>query len=232
MLPRPTGDARTVPIDYVCTARININAPFEAYWKARGKNLRHTIRRQRNRLAREAIRVKLELLTEMSQMAGAVADFGRLESAGWKGKTGTAVGVGDKQARFYKAVLETFSTRGKSLVFRYWYDDNLVATDLCIHHEGSLIILKTTYDERQRTTSPAHLMRYEAFQRLFGDSRFKKIEFYGRAMGWHTKWCDEMRMMYHINIYRWPFVARLHRRRQVNANECAGNNSLQAAHNS
>jgi len=25
-------------------------------------------------------------------------------------------------------------------------------------------------------------------------------------MEWHTRWSDEVRTMYHVNYYRWPFL--------------------------
>jgi hypothetical protein len=29
-------------------------------------------------------------------------------------------------------------------------------------------------------------------------------------MEWHTRWTDEIRTMYHLNGYRWPWLGRLH----------------------
>jgi len=34
-------------------------------------------------------------------------------------------------------------------------------------------------------------------------------EFYGRVMEWHTKWSNDMRTMYHVNYYRWPFLPKI-----------------------
>ena len=69
------------------------------------------------------------------------------------------------------------------------------------------MILKTTYDETVKTSSPAALMRQEAFKALYDSKRTKRIEFYGKIMEWHSRWSDEARTMYHINCYRWPFVS-------------------------
>jgi hypothetical protein len=83
--------------------------------------------------------------------------------------------------------------------------------DLCIEGNGSLIGLKTTYDETlSDNTSPAFLMRHEIVRQLFSDNQINKYEFYGRVVEWHTKWSDEVRTMYHINEYRWPALALLH----------------------
>ncbi len=197
-------------LNYIETARVVFEGDFEDYWKARGKNLRHNISRQTNRLAREGVTHRLEQLREPAAMAGAVADYARLEMASWKGAAQSAVDTADAQGRFYCKMLEDFARQNEAVVFRYWYDDALVATDLCLEREGTLIILKTTYDETRKGTSPAHLMRYEVVREAFATRRWSRLEFYGPAQDWHRRWTDDIRTMYHANRYRWGALARLH----------------------
>ena len=205
------ADCRTVrSFDNIPTARIEVAGSFEDYWRQRGKNLRHTVKRQRNKLARAGIATRFEILTEPGAMAGAVRDYGAMESAGWKGEAGSAVHGDNRLGRFYTRVLENFAEHGAAEIWRYWYDDRLMATDLCIHHAGTVIILKTTYDESERATSPAHLMRHQALGDIFDNQRFRRIEFYGRVKDWHTKLTDDVRTMFHVNRYRWPILAKLH----------------------
>lgn len=208
--PEDGGTVRT--LDYIQTARITINGSFAEYWSARGKNLRHNMKRQRNRLERDGIVTRLELLTEAGDVKTAIADYGRLESAGWKTATGTAIHPENAQGRYYTEMLERFARIGACRIYRYWYGDRLVATDLCIQRNGVLIILKTTYDESQSASSPAFLMRQESFERIFAEGAVKRIEFYGQLMDWHTKWSDEVRRLYHVNCYRWAFLPAVLRR--------------------
>jgi hypothetical protein len=130
------------------------------------------------------------------------ADFGALESAGWKAEGGTAIRAQNAQGRFYIKMLEAFARRRAARVYRLYYTDKLVATDLCISHAGTLVILKTTYDESQDTSSPALLMRLASFPALFAEGTMHKIEFYGRVMEWHTKWSEEIRRLYHATYER------------------------------
>ena len=167
------------------------------------------MKRQRNRLDRENIEVRFGELTDETEIADAVANYARMESSGWKGEAGTAVGEADAQSRFYTKMLEKFCHRGKGLVYRYWYNEKLVAADLCIHDNGVVIILKTTYDETEKTTSPSQLMRQDAFQRFFDESRFNGLEFYGPVKDWHMKLSNDVRKMYHLNHYRWSWVAKM-----------------------
>ena len=208
---RPRDGGQVGTLDYIRTARVTLDGSFDQYWAARGKNLRQNLKKQRNKLDKEKVVTRLETIADPAQVAAAIADYGRLESAGWKAGSGTAVHPDNAQGRFYSALMATFLRRGAGVIYRYWYDDAVVAMDLCIEGNGSLIILKTTYDETMRDTSPALLMRQDYFPSLFGEGRLQRVEFYGKLMEWHTRWSDEVRTTYHSNIYRWGFLPRLQR---------------------
>lgn len=211
LLPRPAASARTRTLDYIETARISLAPGFEAYWNARGKNLRSNLKKQRKRLQQEGCATRLQVLRAPEEMAGAVRDYGMLETQGWKGAAGSAVRGDDAQGRFYRAMLEAFARRGAARVYRYFIGDRLAAMDLCVEGGGCVVVLKTAYDESLGgALSPALLMREEACRDIFEDGRFERIEFYGRVMEWHLRWTDEIRTMYHLNSYRWPLLARLH----------------------
>jgi len=211
---RPPDDSRLDTLDYITTARIGIDGSFEQYWAQRGRNLRHNLKRQRNSLQRQGTVLRLETITASAQVAAAVRDFGALESAGWKAATGTAVGTDDAQGRFYQAVLTDFCARRAGRIYRYWYDDRLVASDLCIQNDTTLVILKTAYDETVQTSSPAMLMRQDYFERIFSEQRIKTIEFYGKVMDWHERMSSDRRLLYHVNYFAWPCLKSLYRRMQ------------------
>lgn len=202
IFPRPVDDLHISTLDYIDTARVRVEGSFEHYWSARGKNLRHNLNKQRNKLAKERIDIRLEVLSASADMARAVRDYGELESAGWKAEGGTAIHADNPQGRFYTVLLEDFAQRRQASVYRYFYNERLVATDLCVAQGGIFVILKTTYDEQEKATSPALLMRQEMFDRLFREQQTDRIEFYGKVMDWHTKWSDDIRTLYHINVHR------------------------------
>ena len=183
--------------------------PGKSAWleAARGKNLRHNMKRQRARLEKEGVKTRLEVLTAREDMEQAVTDYGLLESAGWKAAGNTAIAAGNVQGRFYRSMLEAFAAQGKARVYQYRFNERIVAMDLCIVGGGALIILKTTYDEAYKAVSPAFLMREQAFRQLFEKKEVDRIEFYGKVMEWHTRWTDEVRTMYHVNRYRWPAIS-------------------------
>ncbi|MES2831326.1 MAG: GNAT family N-acetyltransferase [Pseudomonadota bacterium] len=208
--PRPADALNMRTLDYIRTARITIDGSFDDYWQARGKNLRINLKKQRSRLEREGIATQLQIDTGANAVRQAIVDYGNLEGAGWKGERGTAVHPGNAQGRFYQQLLENFCRIGKGRIYRYWYNDRVMAMDLCIEGSDSLIVLKTAYDETAAgSSSPALLMRQEAVALMFSEPRLRQIEFYGRVLEWHTRWTNEVRTMFHCNVYRWQLLRAL-----------------------
>lgn len=211
LLARPADNACLRTLDYIDTSRVTLDGGFESYWNARGKNLRANLKKQRTRLAREGTALRLQVSRDPGDVAAAIEQYGRLESAGWKAGGGSAVDGANAQGRYYRAMLEAFCARGAGSIYRYWFGEQLVAIDLCVEDDKQIVVLKTTYDESVAGgLSPALLMREEALQALFAEARLKRLEFYGRVMEWHTRWTSEVRTLYHVNYYRWSALARLH----------------------
>lgn len=195
--------------DYIETGWVNVEGNFEAYWSARGKNLRQNMRKQRKKLESEGTSTSMKVWGEAEQMAPALARYGAMESAGWKAGRGTAIHLDNDQGRFYRRLFEDAARRGEALVYEYLFDDRTVAMNLCLQRNGVLIVLKTTYDESIKSLSPAFLLREEELQEIFAGGRFKRIEYYGRLMDWHTKLTENKRMLYHLTTYRWPLIKQL-----------------------
>ncbi len=207
--PRPSDSSKRQSMDYIQTAWVDINSGFDAYWEARGKNLKQNTRKQRNKLQSEGIEPRLECLRTVAEMGPAIEQYGRLESAGWKTADGTAIHPDNEQGRFYRQMLENFARQGLARVYQYWFSDKVVAMDLCIEDSSVIVILKTTYDESYKAVSPSTLMRQTEFQQLFEEQRFKRIEFYGKVMEWHTRWTETQRGLYHVNLFRFGAIPKL-----------------------
>jgi CelD/BcsL family acetyltransferase involved in cellulose biosynthesis len=211
LMPRPLDGPCTRTLDYIDTARLTLKGGFDAYWNTRGKNLRGNLKKQRARLERDGVATRMQVDRAPGDMAQGVADYARLETSGWKGAQGTAVGADNAQGRYYRAMLEALAARGAASVYRYYFGEQLVAMDLCVEDGESIVVLKTAYDESVPSNlSPTLLMREEACRTLFDGGRFARLEFYGRVMDWHIRWTEEVRTMYHVNYYRWPGLGRLH----------------------
>ncbi len=209
LVERPASSATQRTDDYIETAWIDVDAPFEEYWAQRGKNIRQNVRRQSNKLEAEGTPPRLAILESPDDVAGAIARYGELEMAGWKGREGTAIHASNVQGRFYAALLTDFCARGRGKIYQLHVGDRLVASDLCIEQSGVQVVLKTTHDEEERHYSPSTLLRYQAFRSFFDTGAIRRIEFYGKRMEWHTRWTDSVRTLYHMTWFRSSGVHRL-----------------------
>jgi CelD/BcsL family acetyltransferase involved in cellulose biosynthesis len=215
LLARPPASKSLGTLDYIETAYMNVSGSFEEFWAARGKNLRTNVRRQQSRFERDGVAARLVEVTDAQGAGDAVDEYGRIESKGWKGSEGSALHPENEQGRFYRALFEEYAGRGEAVVFQYRYDDQVVASDLCLARNGVLIILKTTYDEAHRGTSPAMLMHHDLLKPIFDERRYRRIEFYGRLMEWHGRLTEDKKVLYHVNYFRFPWMAKLVRVRRA-----------------
>ena len=194
-------------VDYIRTPRLTLEGNFPDYWKGRGKNLVHTLSRQRRRLAERGIQLELVVDRDPDQVSNCIQEYGQLEAVGWKGREGTAVTAGNHQALFYEELLKNFCSQGEAVIYRLLMNGKTIASDLCLQRDAKMMILKTAYDEGIQGISPGMLMHEEIFKALFCQGKIKVIEFYGRLRDWHTKWTNEVRTMFHVNFYRYDWLA-------------------------
>ena len=215
--PRAEDTLDSQHTDYIDTGWIDIEGGFDEYWNARGKNLRQNMRKQRAKLHADGDKLTMQVLRKHADMAPAVARYGSLESSGWKAQTGTAIHPDNAQGRYYRELLENASLRGEAVAYQYLFDEHVVAMNLCLLRQGTLVVLKTTYDESIQTYSPAFLLRENELQEIYQEGQIKRMEYFGRLMDWHTKLTDKKRTVYHLTVYRWPFVKKLAEARRLKA---------------
>lgn len=91
----------------------------------------------------------------------------------------------------------------KPRIFEYLFNDQTVAINLCLLRGGTLLVLKSTYDERIASAfSPASLLREAELRYIFDSPDIRRIEYYGHVMDWHTKCTRMQRTLYHFITYR------------------------------
>jgi len=211
LLPRPNVTSRLTSLDYITTAKLHIPRDFGEYWKSRSKNVRQNVNRARNRLVKQGIDPTFEVISDADRMESMVGLYGTIESEGWKSETGTAVAGNNAQGLFYTELLQLLAP-GRAEIWRYRYNDDTVAMDLCLKQDDYLLILKTTYDENWNRYSPAFSMHVDGIEH-YSNSDLKSFEFYGPTMDWHRKLTDQTRTMYHLNWYRFGFLKNTRRLR-------------------
>ena len=198
-------------LDHIMTSRIRIAGDFDEYWTSRGRFYSADLRRQCRRLAERGVQFELRVERRPDRMAECIAEYARLEESGWKSKEGTAVTQTNIQGQFYREVLERFGYQDEAVVYQLLFNGKIVASDLCLQRNGMLVILKIAYDESYKGISPGKLLNQEMFRHLFTEGGAQVLEWYGRFHEWQEKLGAEPRMIFHVNLYRYPWIARLRR---------------------
>jgi hypothetical protein len=198
--------------EYIDTPRLTLQGSFADYWQAQGEELEatHNLAKRNRRLARLGIQLRMRVDRDPCRVAECIAQHGKLEQSGWKGRQGTALTAENQQGAFYRNVFEHFCEQNEGVMYRLLFNDETVATQLALERNRTLIFLRTAYDERFKEFSPGFLLQLEILKVLYAEQRVKRIEFYGRAREWHAKWKAETRKMYHVNFYsnKWVLVGR------------------------
>lgn len=149
------------------TPSIQIEGNFEAYLKARGKNLKQQLSRAAKRC--EAVG-KVELVTHQKvPPAEAVELLDRvfvLSARSWKGTTGEAIGVQPLVAAFYREVAERFNDRGELMLTMLTIDGQDVAYVFGIAAGKRYYHIDTAYDRALHDASPGTLVNLHLIREL------------------------------------------------------------------
>ncbi len=206
---RPADCQHVKTLDYVHTGFISLDEDFQNYWQSRDGQVRKSINRRLRQLAAQGIEPRLEVILDPAKIPAAIADFGRFESAGWKGRQGTAVHSNNSQGRFYTSVLQNFCMQGNGCIYRYWLGDRVAAMQLSIEEGSIAVFLKTTFDEQFSTFGPGILIKRAIIELLCETERISKIELFGKLRDYQEKWVSGSKLMYHVNYYRWAILPKL-----------------------
>lgn len=199
------------------TPNISITGNFTNFWNEKSKSFQKQFKTRYSKLQKNQIITKCRCLTTEQEIKDAIATFGLIESSGWKGRSNTAVHPDNIQGKLYHKIFTNFSRNDEVRIYQYIYNDRIVATDLCLVRNNTLYIMKTTYDEEQKDTSPTQLMRKEYIEIFFDQKNIKSIESYGHIKSWHKYIAQHIRPIFITNVYRWVWLKKLHKLRIQNS---------------
>ena len=200
------GSGHFETLDYIRTARILLQGTFEEYWQSREGRLRKNNDRLRRRMTEKGLRLEFGTVRDSSNVADAIREYGILESKGWKAREGTAVTPENVQGRFYQDLLERFCAQGDGAIYQLRIDGKVVASDICLTRNNTIVLLKTAYDEEWSVYSPAFLMREDVMRQLYAERNITTYDFYGPLMDYQLRWTDQVRTLYHLTYFRYPFL--------------------------
>lgn len=188
--------------DHARTMSVPLDGGFDRYWASRSRNLVKNMRRYQARLERDDVLLELEVATSPDEVVARVDDYGRLESAGWKGGAGTALHPDNVQGRFYAEVMRAFAASGDARVYSLLHGGRMVACRLVLRSARMLVILKTTYDETLGRFAPGRLLLLAALRDMFERDGRRVVEFYTNATPEQLAWATYHRDIGNLRLYR------------------------------
>ncbi|MCG5540150.1 GNAT family N-acetyltransferase [Halorhodospira sp. M39old] len=190
-------------VPYVNTVGITVRGRrYEDYLEQRPRKLRSNLRRYQRRVAEAGLVLHLRRDDTPAAVADAVNIHGLLESAGWKGRQGTALHPDNEQGRFYRDYLCAEAARGRACAYRLQTRGQTVATWLVAFRGHQAMLLKTAYDESLARLAIGRLMLAETLEDLFRQDGLQRIEFYTNANADQMEWGTDSRAIQHLNFYR------------------------------
>lgn len=158
--------------------RAALAGPFdaEAYLaQALPAKKRKELRRQRKRMDERGDTV-FEILAPDGDVAAWTEQFLTLESAGWKGRAGTALGADARAASFLRESLARAHAAGALQFCRLTCAGANVAMIINFFAHGCGYSFKTAYDESYSRFSPGVQLELELIARLAADDAFRSID--------------------------------------------------------
>ncbi len=153
--------------------------------------MKSDIRRRRRRMD-DAGEVTLEVHDGTSGLDALLDEGFRVEAAGWKGQTGTAIIASPTTRRFYTQVARWAAERGWLRLCFLRLDGHPVAFDYNVHAGRVYYGLKGGYDEAFRRFSPGKVLLMAMIERIF-DEGVDRYDFLGEEEPYKLDWSDGTR---------------------------------------
>ena len=137
--------------------------PFDQMLRELPKSARKHLNLARNRLAR-AGNARFRTVSDPAALAGAIDELIEVESAGWKGRAGTAIKCSPRLCAFYRMLVARFGARGLCDIHTLYVGDRPAAAELALRSGDLAAFLKCGYDEAFAALSPDNTLDAYAMQ--------------------------------------------------------------------
>lgn len=125
--------------------------------QAMSASTRKKLRQHRRALEKQGTLRSLKA-TSPEEIAPLLEDFLALESAGWKGRAGTALLSRPADAAFARKAVTALAAKGQATIYALQLDGQPLSMQIVLRNGDTAFTWKTAYDERFRDYSPGMLL--------------------------------------------------------------------------
>ncbi len=152
--------------------------------------------------------VESEAITSDEKLGDALEEGLRLEAAGWKGKSYTAISCDPDTCRFYSMLARRAAERGWILLNFLYAGSKRIAFEYCLAYKKRMYRLKSGYDPSYARYSPSNLLSCVVLRNAF-EQGITRYDFLGGSDDWKLKWTRQTRPHYWLFVFSSTFKGRL-----------------------
>jgi len=122
------------------------------------KKLLKNINRFEKKIAQSDTQLELKIASDIPATEEALKHFYQIETSGWKGKAGSAIGLNKATLDFYNRCWNEFSRTNNSIIFRLFQENICIASGIAYKHDNTIYLHKIAYDESLSKNSPGSIL--------------------------------------------------------------------------
>lgn len=177
------------------------NVPWSEYRGGLSKNFRSNLRKAHKRLIEADLPESRFVCLEGAQAHPRhLETFIALETSGWKGRAGSAIGQDARLRSFYAALVDNAHRAGTLEWHLMMSGERAIAGHMAMRCGRTLTLLKIAYDEELARLSPGSLLFEHIAQRSFGNSDIDEINCL-TDMEWHRPWNMQRREYLDLRLH-------------------------------
>ncbi|MGB0671506.1 MAG: GNAT family N-acetyltransferase, partial [Rhodospirillales bacterium] len=167
------------------------------------KKLMRNIRRLRQRAESDYGTVRLDVISDPSDMDRALDLFLDLEASGWKGAAGTDTAIKGNPTllAFYRGLVRSFGTDGAARIAILWFGDRPAAAQLALVVDGIWSILKIGYQEAFKDQGPGVILLKALLERRLAAMDVREVSLV-TSPEWARRWHCDHEPLHDIRLFR------------------------------
>ncbi|MGI8573291.1 MAG: GNAT family N-acetyltransferase [Solirubrobacteraceae bacterium] len=201
---------------------VELEGTIEDYRTRLKRSFKADLRRRTRRLAEQG-EVTLDMCDGTSRLDALLSESWKLESAGWKGRSGTAIASLPSAQRFYGELARRAAARGRLRLFFLRLDGRALAFLFGLEQRSVLYLLKGGFDPDSARQSPGQQLLERVIEHGYA-AGLSRIELLGGDEPYKLHWTHSVherislqcfgpsvmrRAQWAAYAYGWPLAVRL-----------------------
>jgi CelD/BcsL family acetyltransferase involved in cellulose biosynthesis len=188
--------------DYTGDVLTEIPTSWEACRASLSKNVRSDTGRKLRRL-QSAGRLEFDTVEGGDRLDSVLAECFELETLGWKAQRGSPISSTPETLKFYTDLAHALARERRLAIYTLRLDSRLIAFEYCMRGQGTIEMLKLSFDPALSSHSPGNVLRYYLLEK---EAEQGEIQTYhlGRpadASGWKLRWASRVDPMGRLRIF-------------------------------